>query len=230
MKKTDYIGIAFLVLLALLVVFFPVNHTILTGLTRNGGIFDGSFEWTGFTLKGLDQFGNVTKAAPYLMGFLKFALLAMFGEMVKNRIKTGFWHTDLFFIRVITWGVFGMIMTIAFALFAGGVASVMGTPLWFGGKDMGEFGNKLIFAYPMMLGHEWFNVVFAKRRFVGGTEFLGLIDKHAWGSFIPKAIVYFWLPAHTVTFLLPAEYRVLMGAFLSMALGFFLTIRSVKKS
>ena len=74
----------------------------------------------------------------------------------------------------------------------------MGTPLWFGGKDMGELGNKLIFAistsfwmnlifaYPMMLGHEWFNVVFAKRRLVGGTEFLGLIDKHAWGSFIPK--------------------------------------------
>ena len=74
MKKTDYFGIAFLVLLALLIVFFPVNHTFLAKLTRNGCIFNGSFEWTGFTLKGLDQFGNVTKAAPYLMGFLKFAL------------------------------------------------------------------------------------------------------------------------------------------------------------
>ena len=242
MKKTDYIGIAFLVLLALLVVFFPINYTLQAKLSMDGCLIHGSFQWTGFTLKGLDQFGNVTRAAPYWMGFLKFALLAMFGEMVKNRLRTGFWHTDLLLVRTVTWGVFGMVMTIAFALFAGGVAGVMGTPLWFGGKDMGEIGNRLIFAistsfwmnlifaYPMMLGHEWFNVVFAKRRIVGGTEFLSLIDKHAWGSFIPKTILYFWLPAHFVTFLLPAEYRVLMGAFLSMALGFFLTIRSVKKS
>ena len=146
MKKSDYFGIAFLVLLALLIVFFPVNHTFLAKLTPNGCFVNGSFEWTGFTLKGLDQFGNVTRAAPYWMGFLKFALLAMFGEMVKNRIRTGFWHTDLLLVRTVTWGVFGMVMTIAFALFAGGVAGVMGTPLWFGGKDMGEIGNRLIFA------------------------------------------------------------------------------------
>lgn len=242
MKKTDYFGIAFLVLLALLVVFFPFNCTVLKGMSLNGSIAAGQFEWTGFSPHGLRQFGNVTKAYPYIMGFLKFALLAMFGEMIKNRIKTGFWHTDLFPVRVITWGVFGMIMAFAFALFASGVQAAMGTPLWFGGKEMNSLGSKLIFAvstsfwmnlifaYPMMLGHEWFNVVFAKRRLVGGTEFLGLIDKHAWGSFIPKTILYFWLPAHTVTFLLPPEFRVLMGAFLSMALGFFLTIRSVKKS
>ena len=167
MKKTDYIGIAFLVLLALLVVFFPINYTIQAKLSMEGGLIHGSFQWTGFTLKGLDQFGNVTRAAPYWMGFLKFALLAMFGEMVKNRIRTGYWHTDLFLVRTVTWGVFGMVMTMAFALFAGGVAGVMGTPLWFGGKDMGEIGNRLIFAistsfwmnlifaYPMMLGHEW---------------------------------------------------------------------------
>ena len=61
MKKTDYFGIAFLVLLVLLVVFFPVNHTVLAKLTRDGCFVNGSFEWTGFTLKGLDQFGNVTR-------------------------------------------------------------------------------------------------------------------------------------------------------------------------
>ena len=83
----------------------------------------------------------------------------------------------------------------------------------------------MIFAYPMMLGHEWCNEVINKKRFVGGEEFLASVDKHIWGSFIPKTILCFWIPAHTVTFCLPQDYRVLMSAVLSLALGFILTFR-----
>ena len=244
MKKSDYIGIAFPVLFALLVIFFPFNTAVTTGLFDGGELLKTQTVWTGFTTKGLDQFGNVTKYHPYIMGFLKFALLAMFGEMLKARIKNGSWKVDLFPVRVIVWGFFGLIMTVAFALFANGVQAMMGTPLWFGEPLMlsNSFGNRfifaistsfwmnMIFAYPMMLGHEWFNAVLAKRGFGGGGEFLSVLNAHAWGSFIPKTILYFWIPAHTVTFLLPAEFRVLMGALLSVALGFFLTIRAVKHS
>lgn len=244
MKKSDYIGIAFPVLFALLVIFFPFNTSVTTGLFDGGELLKTQTVWTGFTAKGLEQFGNVTKYHPYAMGFLKFALLAMFGELLKARLKTGSWKVDLFPARMIVWGFFGLIMTVAFALFANGIQAMMGTPLWFGEPPMlsKSFGNQfifaistsfwmnMIFAYPMMLGHEWVNAVLAKRGFVGGGEFLSRLDAGAWGSFIPKTILYFWIPAHTVTFLLPAEFRVLMGALLSVALGFFLTIRAVKHS
>ena len=40
-----------------------------------------------------------------------------------------------------------------------------------------------------------------------------------------KTIVFFWIPAHTVTFSLPPDFRVLMSAVLSLALGFILTIK-----
>ena len=234
MKKSDYIGIAFPVLFALLVIFFPFNTSVTTGLFDGGELLKTQTVWTGFTAKGLEQFGNVTKYHPYAMGFLKFALLAMFGEMLKARLKTGSWKVDLFPARMIVWGFFGLIMTVAFALFANGIQAMMGTPLWFGEPPMlsKSFGNRfifaistsfwmnMIFAYPMMLGHEWFNAVLAKRGFVGGGEFLSRLDAGAWGSFIPKTILYFWIPAHTV----------LMGALLSVALGFFLTIRAVKHS
>ena len=79
MKKSDYIGIAFPVLFALLVIFFPFNTAVTTGLFDGGELLKTQTVWTGFTTKGLDQFGNVTKYHPYIMGFLKFALLAMFG-------------------------------------------------------------------------------------------------------------------------------------------------------
>jgi hypothetical protein len=46
------------------------------------------------------------------------------------------------------------------------------------------------------------------------------IDFYGFISFVVlKTIPIFWIPAHTVTFLLPPEYRVLMAAFLSIALG-----------
>ena len=88
----------------------------------------------------------------------------------------------------------------------------------------------MIFAYPMMLGHEWFGQVIEKGKFIGGAEFFGSLNANVWGSFIPKTILYFWIPAHTITFLLPAEFRVLVGALLSMALGFILTIKAAKKA
>ena len=43
-----------------------------------------------------------------------------------------------------------------------------------------------------------------------------------------KTIVVFWIPAHTITFCLPAQYQILMSAFLSLALGFILTIKPKK--
>ncbi len=240
MKKSDVSGIVFFVAFCLLVIFFPwtVHYKM---LVQQDGV-----TWTGFTTSGLQQFGQVTKAYPYIMGFLKFALLATFGEMLKARMKTGSWRVSLFPLRVLVWGVFGMIMTVAFALFAQGVGGVngigglMNSGLWFTSTNSTEkslifavstsFWMNMIFAYPMMLAHEWCNMVLARKKLVGGETFLKNIDSHVWGSFIPKTIVFFWIPAHTVTFLLPPDYRVLMGALLSVALGFILTIRAVKKS
>ena len=47
---------------------------------------------------------------------------------------------------------------------------------------------------------------------------------------ILKTVPFFWIPAHTLTFLLPGEYRVLGAAMLSIALGLILTISKKKKS
>ena len=36
------------------------------------------------------------------------------------------------------------------------------------------------------------------------------------------ACIWFWIPAHTFTFTLPPEYRIICAAFLAIALGFIL--------
>jgi hypothetical protein len=52
--------------------------------------------------------------------------------------------------------------------------------------------------------------------------------KVLWGFVFKKTIPLFWIPAHTLTFSLPAEFQVLSAALLSVALGVILAIAAVK--
>ena len=45
-----------------------------------------------------------------------------------------------------------------------------------------------------------------------------------WGFVFRLTIPLFWIPAHTVTFLLPTQYRTLFAALLSVVLGILLGI------
>lgn len=49
-----------------------------------------------------------------------------------------------------------------------------------------------------------------------------------WDFVFKRTIPFFWIPAHTITFLLPNEYRVVFAAFLGIALGLILSIASQK--
>jgi len=60
---------------------------------------------------------------------------------------------------------------------------------------------------------------------------VGTIDWQGFFGFVvAKTIPLFWIPAHTVTFLLPPEYRVLAAAFLSIALGAILAFAKRRHS
>jgi hypothetical protein len=50
-----------------------------------------------------------------------------------------------------------------------------------------------------------------------------------WSFIFKKTIPLFWYPAHTITFMLPGEYRVLFAALLGVALGVILAIGARKK-
>jgi hypothetical protein len=47
-----------------------------------------------------------------------------------------------------------------------------------------------------------------------------------WNFVFKKTIPFFWIPAHTITFLLPAEFQVLFAALLGIVLGVLLAISS----
>ena len=241
-KIGDIIALIYFAAFVCLVFFFPWDYgtDVNVDLANLSVKSSSGLHWVGFSTNGIKCFGRVVGHYPYISGFLKVGLLATLGEMIKVRGKTGSWKTPDLIAKFIVWGVYGMLFTIAFAIFGKGIHAIMGTPVWpltfendtvqkiWQGFSTSLWAN-LIFCYPMMLSHEYWNTCINRKRLLGGGEFLEGIDKHIWGSFMLKTIVVFWIPAHTITFSLDPQFQVLMSAYLSLALGFILTIKPKKK-
>lgn len=171
---------------------------------------------------------------PYLMGFIKFSILATMGELLALRIVNRTWRTPKGILyRAIVWGFLGMVFVLIFDLFAGGVTSSIkkGLLLSLGGNlGFAFFTSALMnvtFGPTFMAFHRIMDTYIdlgegslSKIVRVKLSEVVKAIDWYGFVSFVVlKTIPFFWIPAHTVTFLLPPEYRVLAAAFLSIALG-----------
>jgi len=180
-----------------------------------------------------EWFAAATRDHPFAMGFLKFALLATFGEYLKKRLAAGRWAGEgapMLLARAAGWGLFGMWFAMVFPLFSAGVDALVAASLWPAGPPLWlAFSKSLwinvlgLYGWTMMLAHEWLNASLAAGRPVALPAFGAALDPAVWYGRVPWTILLFWLPAHTVTFSLPGEWRILSAAALSVALGFLLS-------
>jgi hypothetical protein len=153
------------------------------------------------------------------------------GELLSIRIAKANWEIPVgVFYRAVIWGFLGIIIVVVFEIFSKGVIEAMksnilpfyGVPLAF------AFFTSLImnitFAPTMMAFHRitdmYIEIYYRLSKKPQISEVVKAIN---WSKFVAfvvlKTIPFFWIPAHTVTFLLPSEYRVIAAAFLSIALG-----------
>ena len=76
-----------------------------------------------------------TDAHPYLMGFIKFALLATMGELLAVRLAAGKWSKlPGMPFKVVIWGIIGILIVLMFTLYSAGVAGAAGKNLLFVGS------------------------------------------------------------------------------------------------
>ena len=61
-----------------------------------------------------------------------------------------------------------------------------------------------------------------------GDIMTGINWQVQWNFVFKKTIPFFWIPAHTLTFLLPEQFQVLFAALLGIALGVILAVASLK--
>lgn len=179
---------------------------------------------------------------PYISGFVKFSILATMGELLAIRIKERRWIRPKGFIwKVIIWGVIGILITLMFTLFSNGVSGCIEL-----GYLPGRGSNILFAFFTASLMNLTFGIVFMALHKVTDTyielKFVDnitkptgeqVLDRADWKTFVNftiiKTIPLFWIPAHTITFLLPSEYRIFVAALLSIALGAILSLSREKK-
>lgn len=203
----------------------------------------------------LETFDALCKHHGYLMSFAKFAILATFGECLALRLVSGQYRTANFGVipKMIVWGCLGLTIKAAFTIFATGTPHVLasfGLPVSATTLGTGPFGLKLITAFAISC---FTNTIFAPWMMTlhkitdthihatGGTvagllrpfDMAGILKAIDWNVMwhfvFKKTIPLFWIPAHTITFMLPPEYQMLFAALLGMALGLILALANNRK-
>ena len=190
-----------------------------------------------------------------VMSFLKFSILATMGELLGLRISKGVYYFDGFGVlpRAIVWGILGMGINMAFIVFSTGVTAFMGYMGMDNPTDVMAGAltpEKVLLAFSIsVVMNSIFAPVFMTLHKITDTHIMnnggtlrGLFTpikmgeimqnlnwKVQWEFVFKKTIPLFWFPAHTVTFLLPGEMRVLFAALLGVLLGVILSIAARKK-
>ena len=177
----------------------------------------------------------------YMGGFIKFFMLATMGELLARRIVTGDWNIpNGLLYRAFVWGLLGMVIVLIFSVFAAGIAGALENGFLPGGNSKFAFAffvsfiMNLSFAPTMMAFHRvtdtFIDLKYDNKK--GKVTLSDVVKRIDWDGFISfvllRTIPIFWIPAHTITFLLPLEYRVLSAAFLSIALGAILAFAKKK--
>jgi len=162
-----------------------------------------------------------------LSAAIQFGILGTLGEIISIYIKRSKISTMgnpiQFILKILAWAVMGIVIKYGFTGMKGFTDTLISKGLLFNMKHgtlawaffMSLFTN-LFFGPQMMLFHRLEeNFIMWKWSFSG--------IKNAWFT-----LIWFWIPAHTLTFMLPAEYQIGLAALWSVALGIIMGISSQK--
>lgn len=177
----------------------------------------------------LDLYFDFLKNYPLISSALQVAILGMFGELLAIKIRTGKWYffgPGRFIAKVLVWGFLGISFKYAFAGFHGFVDALIKKGFWFAeAAETGilravsvSFFTNIIFGPVMMLFHRWTDNWIEKKQMDWPS-----LEKAWW------TLLWFWIPAHTITFSVPHFLQVALAAVWAVALGIILGFFAKKK-
>lgn len=177
------------------------------------------------------------------MGFLKFAILATMritgDPLIIRTMEKDCRHVS----ESNCLGIVGMLVVLMFEIYLNGVAEAVKKQLLYVGDGavkpvltaffISAIMN-LTFRPVFMAAHRMTDLYIDRKSRGGSADWTTIVENIDWQGFVKfvvaKTVPFFWIPAHTVVFLLPPEYRVLVAAYLSIALGAILAYARRRKS
>jgi len=170
---------------------------------------------------------ELVTAQPIITAIIQFAVLGTLGDIisywiVERRIFSPYDFKTLI-LKIIEWSILAMMIKYAFIGFLGFVESLIENnylPQLEGiGKSFAistsmnlQFGPLLVITHRLM------------DNFIAGKQNWKNLDKGFY------SLLWFWIPAHTVTFILPKEFQIGLAALWSLALGIILGFYNRKAS
>ena len=160
-------------------------------------------------------------ANPMLSAALQFALLGTLGELIPHWIRRGkgpLPFSPLVLLgKILAWAILGLVIKYGFAMMKGGTNALLEhglLPTWMDqgvGKALATSALTNLFFGPQMMAFHRLedNLILRERGFAGITK--------AWWT-----LLWFWIPAHTLTFSLPVDYQIGLAALWSVVLGVIL--------
>lgn len=202
-----------------------------------------------------DGFRALSAQHGFILSFVKFAILATFGECLALRLLTGKYNRPGFGVlpKMVVWGFLGVGIKTAFVIFATGtpqVLAALGIPVTMSSLSEGPFLLKVITAFSvsvamncswapfLMTVHKVSDLQIQEKKgdlcasfsSMDVAALLHKVDwKVMWNFVFKKTIPFFWIPAHTITFLMPSELRILVAAILGMMLGVILAFAANRR-
>ncbi len=166
---------------------------------------------------------------PLLSSAVQVGILGMFGELLAVKIRGGKWY---FFgpgpwrllLKFVVWAFLGITFKYAFAGFVGFVDVLTERGFWFAAAHHDaengipllqafskSFFTNILFGPCMMLFHRWTDNAIEQKEMHWPS-----LQKAWW------TLLWFWIPAHTITFSLPDHLQVGLAAVWAIALGVIL--------
>src|SRR6056297_763284 len=149
---------------------------------------------------------------PILSAILQFAVLGTIGEWLGTAVRKGRFvsYSPIVIIEKITiWSIIGVMLKYAFVGFVGFVGALVDErmlPGMFQPFFLSLFMN-LLFGPVQITFHRFMDNFFKKVKNWRGIK----------GALL--TIIWFWIPAHTITFMLPKVWQITLAAFWSSFLG-----------
>ena len=156
---------------------------------------------------------------PLYSAMLQFALLGTLGDILSKCLqqKKIFlpYKWTLIFLKMIEWALLAITIKYAFVGFQGFVDSLVESNLL---PELGKFSRAFTVSVTMNLQFGLFLVIFHRilDNLIAKQNNWQQIDKGM------LSLIWFWIPAHTITFMLDKPYQIGLAAIWSVVLGIIL--------
>ncbi len=167
----------------------------------------------------MNTYVEFVKAYPIYSAMIQFAILGTLGDVISKWVQRGNfslpYKLSVVVLKMIEWAIIAITIKYAFVGYQGFVDDLIAHQLL---PDLGLFGRALAVSVTMNLQYGLFLVIFHRilDNLIAKQNNWKNIDKGM------MSLIWFWIPAHTITFMLEKPYQIGLAAIWSVVLGFIL--------